>query len=92
MSDRIYKVKEGLIFKKIDNEYFAVPVGSLTNLFRGIITLNKSSADIWPLLVKGSSKEQLISSIREIYDVQEEQVDKDITILLNTLEKHGLLE
>lgn len=59
-----------------------------TNKF---ISLEGVSFDIWLLLKKQTSYENLIKSLLESYDIDEKTLRKDVNGFLTKLEKQGLI-
>lgn len=89
--DKYYKVVEGLVIKEINSQYYAVPIGKLTNHFKGLILLNATSIYLWPFLIQGSSISDLVNQLTHKFDVDALQAKKDIDVLISSLDSHKLL-
>lgn len=86
------KIKEGFILRKVAGQNLVVPVGSNTMNFNAAITLNESAAFLWNQLNEDKTEEQLTSLMTQEYDIDEGSAKTDITVFLNVLKEHGILE
>lgn len=86
------KIKEGFILRKVAGQNLVVPVGSNTMNFNAAITLNESAAFLWNQLNEDKTEEQLTSLMTQEYDIDEDSAKTDITVFLNVLKEHGILE
>ena len=82
-----YTRNNDFVMREIAGEAFLIPVGNASVKFNGMITLNAVSAYIWKKLENPISKEELISAMLEDYEVEKEQVEKDVTEFLNMLKQ-----
>lgn len=87
------KIKKDYVIKTIGDDIVVVPIKDEAISFNGIITLNKTGKFLFESLQKQDlSKEELLESILDNYDVSEEKASQDIDIFINKCEKQGLME
>jgi hypothetical protein len=87
------KIKKDYVIKTIGEDIVVVPIKDEAISFNGIITLNKTGKFLFESLQKQDlSKEELLESILDNYDVSEEKASQDIDIFINKCEKQGLME
>lgn len=84
------KIKEGLSLNEMGDEF--VVVADNSELFRGMIKLNKSGAYVFELLKNEISAEDVVSAIVEKYDVDAKTAEKDFHEYLKAFERAELLE
>ncbi len=89
--NKIYKIKEGFVVRKIGDSYVVVAVGKRSKDFHGVITLNETGAFLFEKLIEGRTKEDLIKDLLAEYDVTEENANKDVDNFLNNLIKGDLI-
>ena len=90
--EKIYKVKEGFVLREIGGSYCVVAVGALSNTFKGIITLNATGAYLFKILIKGATKEELVTLLLDEFEVEKMQALRDVETFLQKIEEGGLLE
>jgi Coenzyme PQQ synthesis protein D (PqqD) len=56
------------------------------------LVVNRTGAAIWPALVAGTTREELIKLLTSTFDVDAESAAADLDEFLSTLRKRGLLE
>lgn len=86
------KVSEEFIIREIMDEFVIVPTGTKAENFNGIITTNSTGVFLWDILLKGSDREGLIKSLTDEFDVTEEEAAEDVSLFIETLKKHNILE
>ena len=86
------KVKEDFLLREVAGCYVVVPVGKATVDFNGMLNLNDTGAFLWEHLQKDTTKEELLKSMMEAYEVTEELASKDIDNFIKKLEDAGVLE
>ncbi len=84
--------KEGYVLRNIMGEYMLFPTGTEMQQFKGTILLNELSVFIWNKLQTPVKFEDLMFAIIKEYDVEEEQLKKDLTEIINTFSKYGIIE
>lgn len=86
------KIREGFILRTVAGQNVVVPVGSNTMNFNAAITLNDSAAFLWKQLESEKTEKELLDSLTEEYDIDSATAKSDITVFLNVLREHGILE
>lgn len=87
-----YKIKKGFMLREVSGSYVVVPVGEASKSFKGLITLNESGAFLWNQLLKGMTKEELIKTLLNEYEVSEEIAERDCSSFIKKLVDGGLIE
>lgn len=85
------KVTKDIVMRDIADETILVPVGELAKRFRGIMSLNEGGRLLWKQLMEGCSRGQLVESLLETYEVEEDVACKDVDAFLADLRKAGVL-
>lgn len=86
------KAKSGFVLRKIVGEYLLMPTGDNIGVFKGSVLLNKVSAFIWEQLQSPISREDLLRTILEEFEVDEATASADLDALLETLNGYNVLE
>ena len=58
---------------------------------RVVHTLNATAAHLWERIGQGTTREELVQSLREVFDVNSECAERDVTAFLESLEEAGLV-
>lgn len=85
------KLEKEYVLRQIGDDYVIVPVGKAVLSFNGMITVNETGAFLWEQLVKGTSKEGLLETLMETYEVTQEEAERDIDEFLDVLYKNNIL-
>jgi hypothetical protein len=85
------KLDKEYVLRQIGDDYVIVPVGKAALDFNGMITVNETGAFLWEQLVKGTSKEELLETLMETYEVTQEEAERDIDEFLDVLYKNNIL-
>jgi len=86
------KIKDGFIQRTIGDTNIIVPVAEMVIEFKGMITLNNISADIWNFLSVDKSYDEVLEHILSSYDIDRDTAKSDLDRLLNHMESSGVLE
>lgn len=86
------KVREGFIKKKMGTQAVVIAMGSASKIFNGMVKLNETGELMWDKLVEGTTREELIAAILEVYEVEEELAQKDVDRFIEILKKPGIIE
>lgn len=86
------KWKKGLVLRRIGNEYIIIePDKGVVDMAK-VYTLNEVAAWLWKQLEeKDFTVEQMEDLLMQRYEVEYEQVRKDIETLVIQLKKQGLI-
>lgn len=86
------KVKEDFLLREVAGCYVVVPVGKATVDFNGMLNLNDTGAFLWERLQQETTKEELLNSMLDEYEVTEDIAKKDIDNFITKLKDGNLLE
>ena len=86
------KAKQGFILRNVVDEYILMPVGDNIGKFNGTVLLNEVSAFIWEKLQNPISKEDLLQSVLDEFEVEKAVAMADLDALLATLKEYGVIE
>ena len=86
------KVREGFIKKKMGTQAVVIAIGSASKIFNGMVKHNENGELMWDKLVEGTTREELIAAILEVYEVEEELAQKDVDRFIEILKKPGIIE
>jgi len=79
------------VTREIAGETIIVPIKGRVGDLDSIYTLNEVGTLIWQLIDGQKSVGQIVQTIRQTYDVESEEVEKDTADFLHSLEKAGLI-
>ena len=85
------KIKGELLIREVAGEIIAIPLGETALRFNGMICLNEVSAHIWKGLQEETSKEEMLNSILQEFDVSMEEASTDLEDFLHQLKENDLL-
>ena len=84
-------IKLEFILRDIAGDLLLVPAGKAALDLNGMLTLNEMGGEIWKLLPQVADEEELIQRLLEEYEVEEEELRRDVTEFLDSLKKLGIL-
>ena len=84
-------IKLEFILRDIAGDLLLVPAGKAALDLNGMLTLNEMGGEIWKLLSQVADEEELIQRLLEEYEVEEEELRRDVTEFLDSLKKLGIL-
>lgn len=76
-----------LEWRDVEGEIVALDLRSQTYL-----AINSTGAAIWPALIVGADREELLRGLTEAFDVSDEQAASDLDAFLAELAEQDLLE
>lgn len=86
------KIKGDFVLRKIADSVVVVPVGATAVDFGSMLNLNETGAFLFELLQKSASKEELLASMLNEYDVTSEKAEADIDTFINKLKDADILD
>ncbi len=86
------KLKEGFILQQVGNEYMAVATGEAAKDFNGLIRNNKTSNDIFSLLMTETTEEEVVDAMLEKYDAPREVIAEDVHRTILRLREAGFID
>lgn len=86
------KIKDGFMLRKLVDNFVVVSINRKDNDFNGMIQLNSTGAFIWEQLQTNKTKEELLETMLNKYELSEQQARKDIDLFIDKLRKDNLLD
>ena len=84
------RLKECFITQIIDDQLIMVATDN--SVFKGIIKSNETAAFIIDILKQDTSRDSIISTILDIYNVDEETATKDVNCIIEQLRSIGAID
>lgn len=85
------KIPSGYLLRTVAGKNIVVSVADSLD-FNGMLTLNDTGVFLWNKLCGGTTKEELVFSLLDEYDVSRSVAQEDTEEFLSTLRKNHLLE
>jgi len=85
--ERCYQKNPDIVSRKIADEYILVPIRQNVGDLESIYTLNEVATRIWELIDGKRKIKEIKDKIIEEFEVTPEEAEKDLTELLQKLEK-----
>ncbi len=82
------KLRDGFIVRKIVEDTVLMNTKDTGQLLR----LNETAADILSLLTAGKTEDEIVSAIRETYEIPEETAKRDVEATIAKLTELGAVE
>ena len=87
------RLKEGIIIKHIEDEYLLLDSGKEPPIFNGLIKLNETGRYIIELLSsKDMGEEELFNSLKEKYELNEDDFSKAVIPFLDKLKATKIIK
>lgn len=86
------KIKKGFVIQEVAGQWVAVATGSAAKDFSGIVKLNATAAHVWKGLEQGLARDEIVASMVEAYDIDEQTAGEDVDALLQRLVQAGIAE
>ena len=86
------KIKKGYVIRKVMGNNVVIATGEASRNFHGMVKLNDTAAEMWEYISRGMSKDEIVQSMLEKYDVEEETLRHDLDTILETLVSQGFVE
>ena len=86
------KIRDGFILRTIADTHIVVPVADRVIEFKGMITLNDVSVEIWNFLQIDRSYDDVLEYMLSIYEIDRETAANDLNELLDQMVNGGVLE
>jgi len=85
------KIKEGYLLRTIADTNIVVPISERVIEFKGMITLNDVSADIWRFLEVERTYEEVVDHMVAEYGIEQKIAEEDLKALLSQMEQSGVV-
>src|SRR5262249_55209619 len=86
MSDRIVARADDIECRTMDDAVVLLDLRT-----QRYLSLNRSGAQLWPLIVEGTSEQELVAAIQKHYDLADDVAHHDVRALLTQLRDADLL-
>lgn len=86
------KIKEGFILRDVAGNKVVVPIGQQTIDFNGMMELNETGAFLFEKMLSEVTRDQLVDSILEEYEVSREIAEVDVDKFIAKVEGEDLFE
>lgn len=83
------KLKEGFVTQEIGGRQVMVAVNG--EAFNGMVRSNETAGYIVSLLKNDTTKEEIVKTMLEEFDATEEQVSKDVDMVITKLREIGAI-
>lgn len=85
------KILKEFVLREIAGDTLLVPTGKTSLDMNGMLTMNAVGADIWKLLPEVKDEEELTARLLEEYEVEPEELHRDVGEFLDRLRELGIL-
>jgi hypothetical protein len=92
MLDKVYSKNEDIVSRRIADEFILVPIRKKTGDMESIYTLNEVATRIWELIDGKCSLKHIEQIMTEDFEVNPQELEKDLQELLQQLEKIGAVK
>jgi len=89
--DKCFVKEKDLVTRDVAGEEIIVPIKGHVGDLEGVFTLNEVGAIIWRLIDGKTTISQLTQAVRDEYDVEAPEAEKDVVDFLRSLEDAGLI-
>lgn len=86
------KIKNVYILRTVAGQNIVIPTDDKTSAFQGALTLNDTGAFLWKTLESECTRDELISSLTDKYDVDEKKAAESVDRMLKIFDGYGVLE
>ena len=85
---RSLRLRPGTVeWRRLEDEVVAVDTRNTVYM-----AVNRSGAVLWPMLLDGATRDELISRLATAYDLQRTEAERDVDAFVRALEDQDLLE
>ena len=85
------RIKYKFEMMELDDHVVAVPVGEDASVFRGVIKLNETSADIFDLLKEETTEKSIVDALETQYDAPRSVLEADVKKCLDEFRERDIL-
>jgi hypothetical protein len=89
--ESVYSHSPNIVTRKTGNEYILVPVANNIADMNSVFTLNESGAFIWELIDGNRNTGEIIRSLTEEYDIDNDAAVKDVFSFLENMSKYLII-
>jgi hypothetical protein len=85
------KIKKTYVIRSVAGENIVVPTGQEGVNFNGILTLNNSGKLLFETLQKGATRNILIKTLLDHYDIDQPTAKKDVDTFIKELDSKNII-
>jgi hypothetical protein len=89
--DKCFVKEKELVTRDVAGEIIIVPIKGHVGDLEGVFTLNELGVMIWQLMDGQTTVRQLMEAVKDEYDVEAQEAEKDVVDFLRSLEEAGLI-
>ena len=89
--DKCFAKENDLVTRDVAGESIIVPIKGHVGDLEGVFTLSEVGAMIWQLMDGQTTGRQLAEAVRDEYNVEATEAEKDVVDFLRSLEDAGLI-
>ena len=89
--DKCFVKEKELVTREVAGERIIVPIKGHVGDLEGVYTLNELGSMIWQLINGQATARELAEAVRNEYDVEAAEAEKDVVDFLRSLEEAGLI-
>ena len=89
--DTCFAKDKDLVTRDVAGEEIIVPIKGHVGDLEGVFTLNEVGSMIWQLIDGQTTARQIMEAVRNEYDVEAPEAEKDVVDFLRSLENAGLV-
>jgi len=90
--DTCFTKEKELVTRDVAGEEIIVPIKGHVGDLEGVFTLNEVGSMIWRLIDGQTTVGELMEAVRNEYDVEAGEAEKDVADFLRSLEDAGLIK
>lgn len=87
----MYKQAAGVVAREVAGEHLLMPLHQTGVDLQKVYLLNETAQAVWELLAQARDLDALVAALAEEYEVDEEDLRKDVQELLDDLVQRGLV-
>lgn len=85
------RAAQNMIMRKIAGETVLIPTCEMALKVHGMIIVSESGAFLWEKLQKECSRDELVQSILEEYEVDRKTAEQDVDSFIEQMQQVGIL-
>ena len=85
-------IKKGYVIRQVMGNYVIIATGEESRNFYGMVKLNETAANIWKYISEGKDREEIVAAMLAEYEVEEQQLRRDVDKTIEILVSQGLVE
>lgn len=86
------KIVDGFAVRDVAGKCVAIATGGKATALGGMIALNETGKLLFSLLMEGTTKETMIATLVETYEIDKATAEKDVSAFLAPLYEANLIE